>query len=85
MFIPVPMTSCSGKVYTVHQPNLNVFCFRPNKVAVHYANSTAKTYRTWLNSMSADGSLLLFTETDRTVSPSIFSLDILELFRFNPL
>ncbi|KAK6752203.1 hypothetical protein RB195_003555 [Necator americanus] len=48
--------------------------FRPNTLVTHYLNTSLKEGRSWLNSMGADGNTLVYTETDRSVNPSITRL-----------
>ncbi|WKY08145.1 hypothetical protein Q1695_007553 [Nippostrongylus brasiliensis] len=48
--------------------------FRPNTLVTHYLNTSAKEERPWLNSMAADQNILVYTETDRKVTPPVTRL-----------
>ncbi|CAI4231823.1 unnamed protein product [Auanema sp. JU1783] len=45
--------------------------FNPNLVKTQYGNDSSFSSGLWLNSLAADSNVLLFSETDRTLSPPI--------------
>lgn len=48
--------------------------FRPNTLVTHFVNTSAREDRPWLNSMAAEQNVLLYSETDRAVTPPVTRL-----------
>ncbi|KAJ1350850.1 hypothetical protein KIN20_006746 [Parelaphostrongylus tenuis] len=53
--------------------------FRPNTLTTHYLNTSSRDNRVWLNGMSADQNVLIYTETDKSVPEPVTRLFALNI------